>query len=360
MRLIISRPIRRNREPKNGERQLKTFVTGASGFVGSHVAQALADAGADLRLLVRATSRRDNLEHLPGEIVVGDLRNPASLQNAMQGCELVFHVAADYRLWTRDPKEMYAANVGGTEAILRSAKAAGVRRIVYCSSVATMGFGHGGPITDEDTPVSPADMIGHYKRSKFLAEQVALKAAKEGVDVVIVNPSTPIGERDIKPTPTGRIVLDFLKRKFPAYADTGLNLVDVKDVARAHILAAEKARVGVRYILGGENLTLKEMLDKLAAITGLPSPTVKVPHSVTLIAGIVDELWTGHVRGREPRVTIDAVRMGRKKMWVSSARAERELGYHPAPVDDCLRRAAEWFVTHGYAPAYSQPEAVTA
>lgn len=278
----------------------------------------------------------------------------------MQGCELVFHVAADYRLWTRNPNEMYAANVGGTEAIIKSAQGAGVRRIVYCSSVATMGFGNGGLITDEETPVSIDDMIGHYKRSKYLAEEVALKAAKEGVDVVIVNPSTPIGEQDIKPTPTGRIVVDFLKRKFPAYSDTGLNLVDVKDVARAHILAAEKARLGSRYIIGGENLTLKEMLDKLAAVTGLPSPTVKVPHAVTLMAGICDELWTGKLLGREPRVTIDAVRMGRKKMWVSSGIAEKELGYHATPIDDCLRRAAEWFVAHGYAPAYSQPAVVTA
>ncbi len=339
---------------------MKVFLTGATGFVGSHVAQALAAAGADLCLLVRASSRRDNLEHLRAEIVVGDLRDPSSLAPAMQGCELIFHVAADYRLWTRNSDEMYAANVAGTEGIIKSAQASGVRRIVYCSSVATMGFGNDGPITDEDTPVSLDDMIGHYKRSKFLAEQVAIKAAKEGVDVVIVNPSTPIGEQDIKPTPTGRIVVDFLKRKFPAYSDTGLNLVDVKDVARAHILAAETGRRGVRYIIGGENLTLKEMLDKLAAITGLPSPTVKVPHAVTLMAGICDELWTGRVLGREPRVTIDAVRMGRKKMWVSSGRAERELGYHAAPVDDSLRRASEWFVAHGYAPAYSQPTVVTA
>lgn len=277
----------------------------------------------------------------------------------MEGCELVFHVAADYRLWTKDPQEMYAANVNGTEAMIRSAQAAGVRRVVYCSSVATMGFGNGGLITDEDTPVEISDMIGHYKRSKFLAEQEVLKAANSGVDVVMVNPSTPIGEQDIKPTPTGRIVVDFLKRKFPAYADTGLNLVDVKDVARAHILAAEKGRPGVRYIIGGENLTLKQMLDKLAAITGLPSPTVKVPHAVTLMAGICDEFWTGHIRGQEPRVTIDAVRMGRKKMWVSSARAERELGYKPVAVDDSLRRACEWFVDNGYAPDY-RPALVTA
>ena len=331
---------------------MKVFLTGATGFVGSHVAQQLSDAGADLRLLVRSSSRRDNIAHLRADLVVGDLRDTASLRKLMDGCERVFHVAADYRLWTKDPREMYAANVNGTQAILQGAREAGVRRVVYCSSVATMGFGNGDLITDEDTPVHVADMIGHYKRSKFLAEQVVLDAAKNGTDVVMVNPSTPIGEQDIKPTPTGRIVVDFLKRKFPAYADTGLNLVDVRGVARAHLLAAEKARPGVRYIVGGENLTLKQMLDKLAVITGLPSPTVKVPHAVTMIAGVVDEFWTGHIRGQEPRVTIDAVRMGRKKMWVSSARAERELGYKPSPVDDCLRRAAEWFVSNGYAPAY--------
>ena len=338
---------------------MKVFITGATGFVGSHVAQQLSDGGADLRLLVRQSSRRDNIAQLNADVVLGDLRDSASLRKGMEGCELAFHVAADYRLWTKNPEEMYDANVNGTQSLLKAAQEAGVRRVVYCSSVATMGFGNGDLVTDEDTAVSVADMIGHYKRSKFLAEQVVLDAAKNGVDVVMVNPSTPIGERDIKPTPTGRIVVDFLKRKFPAYADTGLNLVDVKDVARAHILAAEKGRPGIRYIVGGENLTLKQMLDKLAAITGLPSPNVKVPHAVTLLAGVVDEFWTGHIRGQEPRVTIDAVRMGRKKMWVSSARAERELGYKFAPVDDCLRRAAEWFVGNGYAPAY-QSELVTA
>lgn len=339
---------------------LKVFLTGATGFVGSHVAQALADAGADLRLLVRPTSRLDNIAHLRAELVRGDLRDAASLKTAIADCEFVFHVAADYRLWTPDPQEMYAANVAGTETIIRASQEAGVRRVVYCSSVATMGFGHGGIVTDEDTPVSIADMIGHYKRSKFLAEQAAMEAADKGMDVVIVCPSAPIGEQDIKPTPTGRIVVDFLKKKFPAYVDTGLNLVDVKDVARGHLLAAEKARPGVRYILGGENLTLKQVLDKLAAITGLPSPSVRVPHVLALVSGIVDELWTGRICGREPRVTVEEVRMSRKKMWVSSARAEREFGYKPTAVDDCLRRAAEWFVGHGYAPAYQREAVATA
>ncbi len=318
------------------------------------MAEALAEAGADLRLLVRPTSRKDNIGNIQAELVVGDLRDISALRSTIEGCEYVFHVAADYRLWTRDPQEMYASNVGGTEAIIRTAVECGVRRVVYCSSVATMGFGNGGLVTDEDTPVSLADMIGHYKRSKFLAEQAAMDAASRGADVVVVCPSAPIGEKDIKPTPTGRIVVDFLKKKFPAYVDTGLNLVDVRDVARAHLLAAEKGRAGVRYIAGGENLTLKQVLDKLAAITGLPSPTVRVPHALAMLSAVTDELWTGRIRGQEPRVTIDAVKMGRKKMWVSSARAEREWGYKPTPVDDCLRRAAEWFVSHGYAPAYEQ------
>jgi len=339
---------------------LNIFLTGATGFVGSHVAQALADAGADLRLLVRTNSRRDNIAHLRADIAIGDLRDGVSLRNAMYGCEYLFHVAADYRLWTRDPEQMYATNVAGTESLIRAAQEAGVKRIVYCSSVATMGFGNGGLITDEETPVELSDMIGHYKRSKFLAEQAAFEAARQGIDIVIVNPSTPIGEQDIKPTPTGRIVVDFLKRKFPAYVDTGLNLVDVKDVARGHLLAAEKGRSGVRYIIGGENLTLKQVLDKLSVITGLPSPSVRVPHAVAMVFGVFDELWTGRIRGKEPRATIDAVRMERKKMWVSSARAERELGYKPTPVDDSLRRAAEWFVANGLAPAYRHAEVVTA
>jgi dihydroflavonol-4-reductase len=339
---------------------LKVFVTGATGFVGSHVAQALADAGADLRLLVRESSRRDNIAHLQAEIAVGDLRDEAGLRSAIYGCEYVFHVAADYRLWTRDPEQMYASNVSGTESLIRAAHEAGAKRIVYCSSVATMGFGNGGLVTDEETPVELSNMIGHYKRSKFLAEQVAIEAATQGIDVVIVNPSTPVGEHDIKPTPTGRIVVDFLKRKFPAYVDTGLNLVDVKDVARAHLLAAEHGRRGVRYIIGGENLTLKQVLDKLSALTGLPSPGIRVPHALAMISGVFDELWTGHILGKEPRVTMDAVRMGRKKMWVSSSRAERELGYKPTPVDDALRRAAEWFSDRGYAPAYARHEVATA
>lgn len=335
---------------------MKAFVTGATGFLGSHVARVLVEQGAELRLLVRPTSDLRNLEGLKADRVVGDLRDAASIEKALSGCDVVFHVAADYRLWVRDPGEMYRSNVEGTRSLLEAARKQGVRRVVYTSSVATMGFSSGsnhssskdGRVADEESPVSLADMIGHYKRSKFMAEQVAVAAAKTGVDVVIVNPTTPIGERDIKPTPTGRIVVDFLKRKFPAYVETGLNLVDATECARGHVQALEKGRSGERYILGGENLTLKQILDRLAAISGLKSPTVKLPYLFAFATGVVDEMVTGRLLGREPRATIDAVRMGRKMMFVSSAKAERELGWRVVAVDGALRRSVEWFRGNGY------------
>jgi len=325
------------------------FITGATGFLGSHVARVLAQQGAQLRLLVRPTSDLRNIADLNADRVEGDLRDAASIEKALAGCESMFHVAADYRLWVRDPEQMYRTNVEGTRALLGLARKQGVRRIVCTSSVATMGFNSNGTLADEDSPVSLADMIGHYKRSKFMAEQVVFEAAQSGVDVVVVNPTTPIGERDVKPTPTGRIVVDFLKRKFPAYVDTGLNLVDATECARGHVQALEKGRAGERYILGGENLTLKQILDKLAAITGLPSPKVKLPYVFALATGVVDETVTGRILGREPRATIDAVRMGRKKMFVSSGKAERELGWKTVPVDGALRRSVEWFRANGYA-----------
>jgi dihydroflavonol-4-reductase len=328
---------------------MKAFVTGATGFVGSHVARVLAEQGANLRLLVRAGSDTRNIEGLNAERAVGDLRDPASIEKAMAGCDTVFHVAADYRLWVRDPEQMYLANVEGTRTILAAARKNGVRRVVHTSSVATMGFTSNGHLADEDSPVKLEGMIGPYKRSKFMAEQLALEAGASGMDVVVVNPTTPVGEQDIRPTPTGRIVVDFLKKKFPAYVDTGLNLVDVRECARGHLTALEKGRSGERYILGGENLTLKQILDKLAEITGLPSPRVKVPYVMALATGVVDEMVTGRILGKEPRATIDAVRMGRKKMFVSSGKAERELGWNPSPVEDALRRAVEWFQIHHYA-----------
>ena len=327
---------------------MKAFVTGATGFLGAHVARVLAEQGADLRLLVRSTSDLRNIEGLKADRVTGDLRSPASLEKAIAGCDTVFHVAADYRLWVRDPEQMYRSNVEGTRALLGAAWKNGVRRVVYTSSVATMGFTSNGRIADEGSPVSLADMIGHYKRSKFMAEQVALEAGASGQDVVVVNPSTPVGEMDIKPTPSGRIVVDFLKKKFPAYVDTGLNLVDVHECACGHVAAFERGKSGERYILGGENLTLKQILDKLGAITGLPSPNLRVPYVVALATGVVDEVVTGHIFKREPRATIDAVRMGRKKMFVSSAKAERELGWKVVSVDEALKRATEWFQQNGY------------
>ena len=327
---------------------MKAFVTGATGFLGSHVARILAGQGADLRLLVRPTSDLKNLEGLKAETATGDLRDPASLEKAMSGCEVVFHVAADYRLWVRDPVEMYRSNVEGTRAILDAARKNGVRGVVYTSSVATVGFTGNGRPADEDSPVSLDDMIGHYKRSKFMAEQLALEAGRTGLRVITVNPTTPVGEQDIKPTPTGRIVVDFLKGKFPAYVDTGLNLVDVRECARGHVAAFEKGKTGERYILGGENLTLKQILDKLGAISGLPSPKVKLPYFFAFAAGLVDETVSGRLLGREPRATVEAVRMGKKKMWASSDKATRELGWKIVPAQDALRRAVEWFRANGY------------
>ena len=299
-------------------------------------------------MLVRATSPTENIDDLQAERVIGDLREPNSLRPGMAGCEFVFHVAADYRLWAPKGTELYDSNVQGTQNVLEAAREAGVRRVIYTSSVATMGFGNNGRLTDENSPVTLSNMIGDYKRSKFMAERLVIQAGKAGQDVVMVNPTTPIGERDIKPTPTGQIIVDFLRGKFPAYVDTGLNLVDVLDCAEGHLLAMEKAIPGERYILGGENLTLKQILDKLAAITGLPSPKVKLPYAIAFAAGAVDTLVTGKMRKHEPRVTLDAVRMGRKKMFVTSAKAERALGWNPGPVEEALKRAVEWFRTNRY------------
>src|SRR5271167_137420 len=332
---------------------MKVFLTGATGFVGSHVARVYAEAGAQLRVLTRSSSNVAALEGLEAETVVGDLCRPSSLKSAIQGCDAVVHVAADYRLWVRDPQAMYAANVEGTRELLRMAREAGVRRVVYTSSVATMGFKTDGTIVNEDTPVSVADMIGHYKRSKFLGEQEAILAARAGQHVMILNPTTPIGPDDAKPTPTGRIIVDFLNKKFPAYVDTGLNLVDVSEVARMHVVALERGTPGETYILGGENLTLKQILDRMSAITGLPSPTMKVPHAVAMAFAFFDETLTGKLRGKEPRATVEAVRMGKKMMFASSAKAERELGFQIVPVYPALRAAIDWFITNGYAPAFS-------
>ena len=336
---------------------MRVFITGATGFVGSHVARAYAEEGAQLRLLTRSSSRLAAVEGLDAEIVQGDLRNAAALRSVVRDCDAVVHVAADYRLWVRDPAEMYAANVEGTRELLRIAREEGVGRFVYTSSVATMGFRSDGTIVDEESPVSLGSMIGHYKRSKYLAELEAIQAAQAGQHIMILNPTTPIGAGDAKPTPTGRIVVDFLNRKFPAYVDTGLNLVDVDEVARMHYVALERGVAGERYILGGENLSLKQILDKMAAMTGLPSPTMKVPHSVAMGFAFFDEWITGRLRGREPRATVEAVRMGKKKMFASSAKAQAGLGFKIVSVDPAIRAAMDWFVQHGYAPAFGEDKA---
>jgi dihydroflavonol-4-reductase len=329
---------------------MKVFLTGATGFVGHHVALALAAQGADLRLLVRKTSNLKHLEGIRGDTYVGDLLEPESLRAGLEGCNAVMHVAADYRLWIRDRKTMYRANVEGTRELLRMARETGVPRVVYTSSVATMHFRSDGLVINEDTPVSLKDMVGHYKRSKFLAEQEAIKAAQTGQQVIILNPTTPIGPNDAKPTPTGRIFVDFLNGKFPAYVDTGLNLVDVSEVARTHGAALTVGKPGRRYILGGENLTLKQILDKMSAITGIPSPTVKIPFAVAATYAFFEEWITGRIRGKEPRATLEEVRMGRKKMYASSARAQQELDFRIVPVYPAMRAAIEWFRANGYAP----------
>ncbi|HTT63756.1 MAG TPA: hopanoid-associated sugar epimerase [Bryobacteraceae bacterium] len=318
-----------------------TLVTGATGFLGWHVARLLVERGHKVRALVRRKVRELEVEEVPG-----DLRDPASVARAVGGCGLVFHVAADYRLWAADEREIYASNVDGARHVFEAARNAGVERVVYTSTVGCIGVPRGGE-GDEDAPVSLGEMKGPYKRSKFLAERTALALAGFGLPVVIVNPTAPVGDHDFKPTPTGRIVLDFLKGDMPAYIDTGLNVVDARDVALGHLLACERGRTGERYILGSENLTLAQILGKLAAITGRPAPTVKLPYAVAYAAGVVNTAWAV-VTGKPPRVPFDAVRMARKKMFVSHAKAARELGFAPGPADAALRRAVEWFEANGY------------
>jgi dihydroflavonol-4-reductase len=291
-----------------------------------------------VRALVRPGSQVDGLDV---ERVTGDLRDAASLKLAVAGCGLVFHVAADYRLWAKDPSELYRSNVDGTRNLLEVARQAGVERTVYTSTVGCIGVPEGG-IGDEGQPVKLAQMAGDYKRSKFLAEQVALEFARSGMEVVIVNPTAPLGDHDVKPTPTGKIVLDFLNGDMPAFIDTGLNVVDVRDTAEGHWQACERGRSGERYILGSENLTLAQILEKLAAITGKKAPRVRLPYAVALVAGGFSTAWAG-VSGQPPRVPLEAVRMARKKMWVSHQKAQRELGFAPAPAEQALRRAVEWF-----------------
>lgn len=320
-----------------------TLVTGATGFIGWHVAWKLAERGHRVRALVRPAS---TLRELDVEAATGDLRDPESLARAVAGCGLVFHVAADYRLWARDPSELYASNVDGTRNLLAAARKAGVERFVYTSTVGCIGVPPGGA-GDESMPVSLEEMTGAYKRSKFLAEQAASEAAESGFPVVIVNPTGPVGDHDFKPTPTGKIIVDFLRGAMPAFVDTGLNLVDVADTAEGHLLACERGRPGARYILGCENLTLRRILEKLAGVSGRPAPRIRIPFAAAYAAGAASTVWA-RLTGTEPRVPLDGVRMARKKMWVSHDKAARELGFAPAPVDGALRRAVEWFERNGY------------
>jgi dihydroflavonol-4-reductase len=316
------------------------LVTGASGFLGWHVARLLSESGKRVKALIRPASK---VRELDVETATGDLRDPASLEGAVSGCKEVFHVAADYRLWSRYPHELYDSNVEGTRNLLAAARKAGVERFVYTSTVGCIGIPSGG-IGDEAQPVGIEEMSGDYKRSKFLAERAALEFAREGFPVVIVNPTAPIGDHDFKPTPTGRIVLDFVRGEMPAYIDTGLNLVDARDVARGHLLAAERGKVGERYILGCENLTLQQILERLATITGKKAPAVQLPYAVAYAAGLFTTGWAA-ISGQTPRVPMEAVRMAKKKMFVTHEKAARELGYRPGPVDEALRRAVDWF--HG-------------
>jgi dihydroflavonol-4-reductase len=328
---------------------MKTLITGASGFVGSAVLRQLIAAGHTVRALVRPNSDRRNLAELPVEIVTGDLTDRASLDRALLGCSELFHVAAVYRLWVPQPQEIYDTNVTGTRNLMIAAANAAVRRIVYTSSVATLGLTSDGSPADEDTPVSLADMIGHYKRSKFLAEAEVKKLVEEqGLPVVIVNPSTPVGPRDIKPTPTGRIIVDALSGRIPAYVDTGLNLVHVDDVAVGHLLAFERGTIGERYVLGAQNMTLKEILTELAAITGGQAPRIRLPHNLVLPIAYVSEAWARLTHGNEPRLTLAGVRLAKKKMFFSSEKAKRVLGYNPRPIEEALRDAVDWFRRNGY------------
>ena len=318
------------------------LVTGASGFLGWHVARLLSESGVPVRAMTRG---RNPVPELNVEVVRGDLTDPASLERAVDGCGVVYHVAADYRLWSPNPEILYQSNIDGSRNLLQAAHDAGVERVVYTSTVGCIGFVEGG-LGDETTPVSLAEMSGHYKRSKYLAEKVALEFAAKGLPVVIVNPTAPVGDHDFKPTPTGQTIVDFLRRKMPAYLDTGLNIVDVRDVARGHLLACEKGRIGERYILGGENLTLEEIFAELSRLSGVPAPRVRIPYAVAWTAAAVGGViakWTGN----PPRAPMEGVRMAKKKMWVTHAKAESELGYRPGPAADALRNAVVWFGEKG-------------
>jgi dihydroflavonol-4-reductase len=327
---------------------MTVLVTGGTGFVGSHLVRVLLERGEQVRCLVRPTSRLDNLKDLSVEFLTGDLRDLESLKQAAKGVTVVYHCAADYRLWCKDPNEMYRSNVEGSNNVMQAAFDEGVERVVYTSTVGCLGLNDNSEPANEDTPVTIEDMIGHYKRSKFLAEEKVREWARRGLPVVIVNPSTPVGELDIKPTPTGKIIVDFLRGKMFGYVDTGMNLIDVRDCAEGHVLAAEKGRAGERYILGGRNVTLKELFDILASVSDIASPKMKVPHWVAETYARVENFWSIDIARREPDVPLESVKLARHKMWFDVSKAVRGLGLPQNPIESALDRAVKWFRENDY------------
>jgi len=327
---------------------MKALVTGATGFVGGAVARALVRRGIDVRVMARSGSDLQNLRGLPHELVTGDLRDQASLRSALTGCSQLYHVAAHYALWAKDPSIFYDVNVIGTKNLLEAARDVGTERIVYCSTIGAIGLPPSGGLGTEETPVSLEQMAGHYKRSKYLAEQEVLKLARAGLPVVIVNPSAPVGAADVKPTPTGQIVVDFMKGRMPAYIETGLNIVDVDDVAAGHLLAMEKGRTGERYILGGKNLMLREVLEILSRLSGVKAPTIKLPRLAILPLAYLN-LWVANMTGQPPRIPLEGVKMAKYKMHYDCSKAIRELGIPQTPPEVALEKAVKWFRDHGYA-----------
>jgi dihydroflavonol-4-reductase len=325
---------------------MTTLVTGAAGFLGSHVARQLVARGETVRVLVRASSSNRAIADLPLEYVTGDLRDQASLQRAMQGVQKVFHVAADYRLWAKNPQDIYDSNVGGTKNLLAAAKNAGIERLIYTSTVATIAVDRP-QVPNEFTDSRLDEMIGHYKRSKWIAEQEVLRAARDGFPAVVAMPTTPVGPWDWKPTPTGKIIVDFLNGKMPGYVETGLNFVGVEDCAAGHLLVAEKGRIGERYLLGAENLTLKQVLDLLARLTGLPAPSFKIPHAVALGVAYAETAFSRLI-GREPQIPVEGVKIAQHLMFVECKRAQEELGFPPESVADAFGRAVRWYGENGY------------
>jgi len=325
---------------------MTTLVTGAAGFLGSHVTRQLVARGEEVRILIRSSSTNRAIADLSLEYVTGDLRDPASLHRAMKGVKRVFHVAADYRLWARRSQDIYDSNVGGTKNLLDAVRRAGVQQLIYTSTVSTIAVDRP-ELPNEFTDSKLKEMIGHYKRSKWMAEQEVLTAAKSGLPVIVAMPTTPVGPWDWKPTPTGKIVLDFLNGKMPGYVDTGLNFVGVEECAVGHLLVSEKGRIGERYLLGGENLSLKEMLDALSKITGLAAPRMKIPHSLAFGVACANTVFS-RLLWREPGIPIESVRIARHHMFVDCSRAQRELGFKPGPVSAALERAVRWYESNGY------------